>query len=334
MKKYLLVATSVFIAIVVLAIGFNTEFNLSNITSDPYGFIEGFFNQWSPALSAAGAFIAAVLAVWAILDSRRVRERDREQVIHALHDEIHSNLTDIIRLRFQVSEKVRKAEKSGVIDTGDVPFQIIDTAVFDSMKNNGQLHLLENIRMSVITYYKLVKLYNNDGGFQPHHLELLLNMHEGFDRVIRDLEAKFTFLPHYVKERDTGAVTEQPEDKILESKRSTNAMDIELKQELDKINNKLNELNAKVDINTREGNRLTFAVIGFSIAMAGIVVWIQTAIWSSLGNFLIFYGTAIMIGMAFIHKPSFKKWIKIAFGVLLAVLIALAIAIVIIIFVS
>lgn len=201
-KKYLCIAVGIFVAIVVLAIGISSRFSLSNITYDPYAFIEGFFAQWSPALSAAGVLIAAGLAFWAIYEGRQSQEREREQAMHALHDEIHSNMDDIIRLHFQVSEKVRKEEESGMINTADAPFQVIDTAVFDSMRNTGELRRLEDIRMHIIFCYKLIKMYNQNGAFKPFHLELLANIHGGLAEAIRDLETKFKFLPHYVKNRE------------------------------------------------------------------------------------------------------------------------------------
>ena len=111
-------------------------------------------------------------------------------------------------------------------------------------------------------------------------------------------------------------------------------MENEIKQEFDTIKNKLNDLDTKLDNNTKDGNRITFAVVGFSIAMIGVGAWLQTGIWSSVGNFLIVYGTAIMVAMMFIHKQGFKKWMKIVIKILTGVLIALVLAILIIIFVS
>ena len=105
--------------------------------------------------------------------------------------------------------------------------------------------------------------------------------------------------------------------------------DMELKHELENINEKLDGLDAKLDKNSKDGHRVTFAVIGFSISLAGIGVWIQTELWTSTGNFLILYGTAIMVAMACIQKPWFKKWVKIVFWVWLVVSILLAIAIVV-----
>lgn len=200
-KKYLFIAIGVFLAIVALAVGVSARFDLSNITADPYGFIENFFNQWSPALGAASTIILVVTVFWTIYESRRSRDREKGQVIHALHDEIHSNLTDIIRLRFQISERVRKDDDIMVRLDEVLPFQLIDTSVFDSMKNGGQLHWLEDIRMHIIFCYKLIKQYNQDATFQPYHLELLANIYDGLDKTLRELEAKFKFLPHYIKEK-------------------------------------------------------------------------------------------------------------------------------------
>lgn len=200
-KKYLYIGIGVFLLIIFLAAGITAEFKLSNITSDVYSYIEKFFSQWSLALGAAGTVILALSVFFFIYENRRHEEREKEQAIHALHDEIHSNLTDIVRLRFQISQKFRKDDKIMVRLADDQPFQLIDTDVFDGMKNTGQLHWLEDIRMHTITCYKLVKLYNQDSGFKPHHLELLANIQECLDKAIRDLEAKFKFLPHYVREK-------------------------------------------------------------------------------------------------------------------------------------
>jgi len=199
-KKYVFVAIGMFVTVVIVAIGISARFSLSNITADPYAFIENFFNQWSPALGAASTIILVLTIFWNIHDSRCREERGKQQVVHALHDEIRSNMNDIARLRFQISERVRKDDDIMVRLDEVLPFQPIDTAVFDSMKNGGQLHWLEDMRMHVIFCYKLTKQYNQDATFKPYHLELLANIYEGLDKAIRDLEAKFRFLPHYLKE--------------------------------------------------------------------------------------------------------------------------------------
>jgi len=199
-KKYLSIAIGAFLVIVILAVGISAKFSLSSITANPYQFIEDFFDQWSPALGAAGTVILAVLVLWTMYDNRRSQEREKERAIHALHDEIHSNLTDIVRLRFRISEKVKQETDTGLIFTQDQPFQLIDTAVFDSMKNGGQLHWLRDIRMHVVFCYKLIKQYNQDAAFKPYHLELLATAYEGLEKATRELEKNFDFLPHYLKE--------------------------------------------------------------------------------------------------------------------------------------
>ena len=102
------------------------------------------------------------------------------------------------------------------------------------------------------------------------------------------------------------------------------------------IKKDIKQLGEKLDKNAREANQTTLAVIGFSVAMAGIVLWIQAGkvqieTWASPSNLLVFYGTLIAVLAALMYKESFKKWIRIAFKVLLAVFIALVVAIVIII---
>jgi len=206
-KKYVSIGIGVFILIVLLAIGISAKFTFSNITSNPYMFIENFFSQWSSALSAAGTLIVALLAVWAIYESHRSQERERERAIHALHDEIHWNISDVITLRFQISEWSKKLEEFSTVITENAPFQPIDTAVFDSMKNSGQLHWLREMRMDIVFCYKLIRMYNQDAGFEPRQVELLANLQETLDKAIRALEGSFTFLPRYLKEADKGQQT-------------------------------------------------------------------------------------------------------------------------------
>lgn len=206
-KKYLYIGIGVFLFIVFLAAGITAEFKLSNITSDVYGYIEKFFSQWSLALSAAGTVILALSVFLFIYENRRREEREKEQAIHALHDEIHWNLTHIIGLRFQISEWLKYIDERGTV-LPEAPFELIETRVFDDMRSRGQLHWLENIRMDIIFCYQLTKDYNLDRGYKSYHLEVLATLYERLERAIRDLEAKFEFLPHYIKEKRETQETE------------------------------------------------------------------------------------------------------------------------------
>jgi len=203
-KKYLYIGIGVFLFIVFLAVGITAEFKLSNITGDVYGYIEKFFSQWSLALGAAGTVILALSVFLFIYENRRREEREKEQAIHALHDEIHWNLTHIIALRFKISEMLKYIDERGTVPP-EAPFELIETRVFDDMRSRGQLNWLEDKRMDVIFCYSLISDYNMDRRFMSYHLELLATLNKRLDKAIRDLEAKFKFLPHYVRERsETG----------------------------------------------------------------------------------------------------------------------------------
>lgn len=211
-KKYLYIGIGVFLFIVFLAAGITAEFKLSNITGDVYGYIENFFNQWSLALGAAGTIILALSVFLFIYENRRREEREKEQAVHALHDEIHWNLRPVITLRFDISEMLRYIEEHHTTPSRPPPFELLDTRVFDDMRSRGQLHLLEDIRMDVYFSYTLIKKYNMGREYKPEHLELLTELHERLDKVIRALEAKFKFLPHYVKEKSETQETETEND--------------------------------------------------------------------------------------------------------------------------
>jgi len=197
--KLMLGAIIAFVVMVTLAIGISARFSVSNIVSEPYFFVEQFFNQWSPALSAFGTIILAISVFSFIYVSQRHEEREEKQAIHALHDEILWNLNNIITLRFQISEWQKHIQEKHTITPG--PFELLDTRVFDDLKSRGQLHLLEDIRMDTIFCYKLIRDYNMDTEFQRNHLKLLSILNDCLDQVIKNLERKFKFLPHYIKEK-------------------------------------------------------------------------------------------------------------------------------------
>jgi uncharacterized membrane protein len=202
-KNYVFIGIGVFSVIVALAVGISTRFSLPNITSDAYSFIENFFSRWSPALAAAGTIILALSIFFFIYENRRREEREKKQAIHALHDEIQWNLTNIITLRYQISNWLKRIYELDIAPpAAEAPFELIETRVFDDMRSRGQLHLLEEIRMNIISCYKIIKDYNFDRCYKPHHPDLLTGLHKWLDEGIRDLEARFKFLPRYVKEKD------------------------------------------------------------------------------------------------------------------------------------
>lgn len=203
-KRFVIIACSVFLVIVALAVCVSARFSWSNITSDPYAFILNFFDQWSLALSAAGTIILAISVFAFIYENRRREEREKQQVIHALHNEIHWNLRPIITLRFDISEWSKHVEKSQ-----EGLYRQIETRVFDDMRIRGQLHWLEELRMDVVFCYSLIDIYNLDRRFKVGHLELLTELHERLDKTIRALEAKFKFLPRYVRYEDDKGTTEE-----------------------------------------------------------------------------------------------------------------------------
>lgn len=221
-KKVVWVAVVTFIIVVAFTIAFSARFNLSSITNEPYSFFEKFFNQWSPALGAAGTLILAISVFSFIYENRHREEREDRKAIHALHDEIFWNLNNIITLRFQISEWFKYVEEHNVIPYAPTPFELLETRVFDDMRSQGQLHLLENIRMEVVPCYKLIRDYNLDREFKPNHVELLKTLYEWLEKGIKDLEAKFKFLPHYIKEKNgkQEAKTEKtPQNQLSVSRR-------------------------------------------------------------------------------------------------------------------
>ena len=209
-KRVVIIACSVFLGIVALAVCVSARFSLSNITSDPYAFILNFFDQWSLALSAAGTIILAISVFAFIYENRRREEQEKQRVIHALHNEIHWNLRPIIMLRFDISEWSKRAEESKLLPTQtEGLYRRIETRVFDDMRSRGQLHWLEELRMDVVFCYSLIDDYNLDRYFKPEHLKLLTELRERLDKAIRALEAKFNFLPPYVRYEDAEGTTEK-----------------------------------------------------------------------------------------------------------------------------
>ena len=215
-KRVAFIAGGAFLAIIALAVCVSARFSLSNITSDPCTFILNFFDQWSLALSAAGTIILAMSVFAFIYENRRREEREKQQVIHALHNEIHWNLRPVITLRFNISEWSKRSNGIFAETIGTEPeglYRQLETRVFDDMRSRGQLHWLEELRMDVVSCYSLIDIYNQDRHFKSGHLELLADLYGRLDKAIRALEANFKFLPQYVRYEDaqgaTGKVTQE-----------------------------------------------------------------------------------------------------------------------------
>ena len=180
--------------------------------------IYDFLGDWALILGAAGTIIFAISVFLFIYENRRREEREKEQAIHALHNEIHWNLRPIITVRYGISEWLnRVTEDRTTSSKPEALYQPIETRVFDDMRSQGQLHWLEELRMDVVFCYGLIDTYNLDKSFKHKHLELLTTLHDRLDKTIRALEAKFEFLPRYVKYEDSENTVEQEDSQEQQS---------------------------------------------------------------------------------------------------------------------
>jgi len=87
-------------------------------------------------------------------------------------------------------------------------------------------------------------------------------------------------------------------------------LDTETKQEFDTLKGKLNNIDDKIDKSTRDSSLQTFAVVGFTIFMLGIAVWVQQEMLTSVGNFFVIYGGVLIVYARLIHKKAFTKSAK------------------------
>jgi hypothetical protein len=204
-KKYLYIAVGVLLILLILAVALSADFSFTNITSDPYGFIVKFFELWAPAVGAVGTLIVAVVIILVLNYIRRSQEREKEQSIYALHDEIDINLSVILPLRHRIDKTLEpygtEIRLGLSAQDRDLLFEDIDTTVFDNMKNAGYLRWLDSIRMEVVSCYNLIKRYNRDQSFQESHPALLSKIQTQLQRAQRDLEDTFSFLPHYTRDK-------------------------------------------------------------------------------------------------------------------------------------
>ena len=218
-KKYLYIIIAVIVLLLVLAIALCAEFSMTNITSDPYGFIVRFLELWAPAAGAIGTIIVAIVIILVLNYIRRSQERDKEQSIFALHDEIDINLSIVMPLRHRI-EKTLEPYSTEIrlglsAQDRQLLFENIDTTVFDNMKNAGNLRWLDSMRIEIISCYTLIKRYNGNQSFQEGHPLLLSKIQTQLQRAQRNLEEAFEFLPHYTREKKSRIKYKVEEDLVV-----------------------------------------------------------------------------------------------------------------------
>lgn len=202
-KKYFYTIVTVLLFIFTLSVLISAKFNISNIIVDPYDFINSYLRLWSPALGAAGTLFIAVLAIIILYQIRRSQEREKEYTIRALHDEISINLSNIFPLRFRIEHSLEDysnpIDDKLSMDERKALFEHIDSEVFENLKNSGQLHLISDMRMEIISCYKLIREYNRDQYFKSNHSKLLAKIQKQLESALRNLEDNHTYLPPHKK---------------------------------------------------------------------------------------------------------------------------------------
>ena len=202
-KKYFFTIVTMLLFIFALSVLISTKFNISNIIVDPYDFINSYLRLWTPALSAAGTLFIAVLAIIILYQIRRSQEREKEYAIRALHDEISINLSNIFPLRFRIEHSLEgysdPVDEKLSIEERKALFEHIDSEVFENIKNSGQLYLISDMRMEIISCYKFIREYNRDQYFKLNHSKLLVKIQKQLESALRNLEDNYTYLPPHKK---------------------------------------------------------------------------------------------------------------------------------------
>ena len=218
-KKYLYAIIGVIVVLLALAVALCAEFSMTKITADPYGFMVRFLELWAPAVGAAATIIVAIIIILVLNYIRRTQEREKEQSIYALHDEIDINLSLVMPLRHRIEKTLEPY--STEIRLGLSPqdrqllFENIDTTVFDNMKNAGNLRWLGSMRIEIISCYTLIKRYNGNQSFQEGHPLLLSKIQTQLQRAQKNLEETFEFLPHYTREKKNRIKYRVEEDLVV-----------------------------------------------------------------------------------------------------------------------
>jgi uncharacterized membrane protein len=218
-KRSFYIIIAALAALFLLAIALSAKFSLTSITADPYGFMTKFLEIWAPAAGAIGTIIVAIVIIFLLSYIRQTQEKDREQSIHALHDEIDINLSVIKTLRHRIENTLEPYDmefRLGLTaQDRHLLFENIDTTVFDNMKNAGNLRWLNIVRKDVISCYTLIKHYNSDQSFQESHPQLLSKIITQLQRAQRKIEDTFEFLPVYTREKRVKVKSDIEEDQVL-----------------------------------------------------------------------------------------------------------------------
>jgi hypothetical protein len=218
-KKYFYFIVAALALLLLLAVALSAEFSLARITADPYGFFIRFMEIWAPAAGSVGTIIIAIVIVFVLSYIHQSQEKDKEQSIHALHDEIDINLSVIKPLRHRIDSTLEPYStefRLGLTaEDRHLLFENIDTTVFDNMKNAGNLRWLDTARKDVISCYTLIKRYNSAQSFQESHPSLLSKIIIKLQNAQKKLEDTFEFLPVYMTGKKVRIKSELEEDQVL-----------------------------------------------------------------------------------------------------------------------
>jgi hypothetical protein len=177
---------------------------------------------------------------------------------------------------------LRYIEEHHMTPSEPPPFELLDTRVFDDMRSRGQLHLLDDIRMDVVFCYTLIRKYNMDRDYKPNHLDLLTELHKWLDKAIRDLEAKFKFLPHYVRDKNERQEA-QTENEVKDSRGQ--------KDRKTSVHDSL----------TQKGNMLSQWVKKYSVPVFGVVAGISICLLLFLAiSFTSHSNIKLLLGLGFV----------------------------------
>jgi len=126
-----------------------------------------------------------------------------------LHDEISINLSNIFPLRFRIEHSLEgfsdPVDDKLSMDERNALFEHIDSEVFENLKNSGQLHFISDMRMEILSCYKLIREYNRDQYFKLNHPKLLAKIQKQLESALRNLEDNYTYLPPHKKSKSKKA---------------------------------------------------------------------------------------------------------------------------------